>query len=342
VRKYRQLNKRITIKDIAKELGVHHSTVSRALRDDPQVNPDTKKKVLETAEKKGYQINMNALQLRGNINNTIALIVPNIRHTFFTNIIGNITNLANVKGYVISIFESNEKYELEREIINTVIKYNFSGVIVSMAKNSLNCGHFKLLKDYGIPLVFFDRMCPDIQSPRVLVNNYESAFQAIELLIGRGYRRIAHVTGPLHLNVFQERQKGYLEALAKHSKQYQESHIINKGFSVDDGKKAMQLFYEKSEKPDAILSSSSVLTIGILLKAKEKGLVIPKDVALISFGSEQITGLIEPEITTIVQPEDKIAEASFNEMLKLLNGQTTNNEGFTRRINTYVTMGNSI
>src|ERR1035437_3369298 len=207
------MKRRITIKDIAKGLNIHHSTVSRALRNDPRVNENTRDAVLAYANEHDYQINMNAAQLRGKTNNAIALIVPNINHTFFSDIISQLTNIAYQKGYVISVFQTNEKYLQEKEIVNTIIKHNFAGVIVSIAKDTINSNHFALLKKYGIPLVFFDRVCPDISTPKVLVNNYEITLQATEHLINKGYKRIAHITGNTYVNVFKDREKGYCDAL---------------------------------------------------------------------------------------------------------------------------------
>lgn len=325
--------KRITIKDLARELKVHHSTVSRALRNDPRVNEETKKLVIEAAQLHGYQINMNALHLRGATNNIFALIVPNIRHTFFTNVVSYLTNLAHKKGFVVSIFESNEEFEQEKETINTIIKYNFSGVIASIARNTMNGEHFKLLRNYGIPLVFFDRVCEDIDTPKVMVKNYEAAFNAVELLIKKGYRKIAHITGPLHLNVFRDRYKGYLGALSEHGLAYQNYLIIDKEFVVDEGKSGFLHLLEQGETPDAILSTSSLLSIGIMMKAKELGFVIPENLALIGFGDNQFTDILEPGITSIIQPEEEIAETCFELMLKLINKELDIDYPLTKEIN---------
>ena len=334
--------KRITIKDIAKELSIHHSTVSRALRNDSRVKEKTRKQVLDLAKSYGYRVNMNALQLRGNINNTIALIVPNIRHTFFTNIISYITNLAHSQGFVISVFESNENYKQEQEIINTIIQYNFSGVIASIAKNTMNSDHFRLLAKYAIPLVFFDRVCEDMDTPKVMVNNYESAFMATEILINKGYLRVGHITGPIHLNVFRDRQKGYIEALTKHKIGYQNHLIINREFSIDEGKTGLLRLLDNPEKPDAILSSSYLLSIGILVKAKELELNIPDDLALIGFGDIQFEEIIEPGITSIIQPEDEIAQNCFNLTLQLIKKERQLDHSYIKKVKTTLVERNSI
>src|ERR1035437_9015623 len=214
------MRKRITIKDIARELNVHHSTVSRALRNDPRVNEATRNLVLESARRNEYQTNMNAVHLRGSVNNTIALIVPNINHTFFSDIVSQLTDKAFKKGYILSIFQSNEDFNQEVSIVNTIIKQNYAGVIASISKNTTDSKHFALLNNFNIPLVFFDRVCDDIITPKVLVNNYDICFEATEYLIKMGYKKIVQLTGPTHINVFRDRQNGYKDAINKHNISY--------------------------------------------------------------------------------------------------------------------------
>lgn len=313
------MQKRLTIKDLANELNLHYSTVSRALNNYNGIKKTTKVKVLEAAREYGYQVNLNAVHLRAASNNTIALIIPNIRHTFFTNIVSHISKLAYKKGYVVSIFESNENYKQEQEIINRIIKYNYSGVIASISKNTINAEHFRLLRKYNIPLVFFDRVGENIDTSKVLINNYESAYQAAEILIKKGYKRIAYISGPIHLNVFKDRLQGYKNALTKYKIGYNHYIIINKEFTIEDGKNALERLLEKDEKPDAVFSTSSILSIGIILKAKALKINIPDDLGIIGFGDNDISSIIDPGITSIIQPEDEISEQCFEIMMDMMN-----------------------
>ncbi len=312
------MNKRITIKDIAKELNVHHSTVSRALRNDPRVNEKTRDLVLAYAREHEYQTNMNAVQLRGTSNNAIALIVPNINHTFFSDIVSHLTDLAYQKGYVISVFQSNEKYMLEKEIIYTIIQHNFAGVIVSKAKDTINSEHFALLNKFGIPLVFFDRICEDISTPRVIVNNFEVTAEATEYLIKKGYRNIVHLTGNTSNNVFRDRKNGYESIVEEYKMQYKQSVVIEDDFSVEIGKSIFSNLQRLSDKPDAIISSSVHITLGIILEARKLGIRIPQDLGLITFGSLLSSEIIEPQITYIDQPETEIAQLSFDLLEKMM------------------------
>ncbi len=313
------MNKRITIKDIARELDIHHSTVSRALRNDPRVNIKTRDLILDYAQIHDYQININALQLRGSGNNAIALIVPNINHSFFSDVISILSDIACKKGYVISVFQTNEQYELEVEIVNTIIRHDFAGVLVSIAQSTLDAGHFRLLHKFGIPIVFFDRVCEDISTPKVLINNEEITAKATEYLISKNYERIVHITGNAHINVFRERQAGYLKSIENHGLKYTNSIILNNDFTVDRGKQIMDNLFNSPEKPDAIISSSIHITMGILLKARELKINIPDELGIVSFGTQLIANLIQPGLISIEQPEKEIAKLSFQLLEQLIN-----------------------
>ena len=313
------MKRRITIKDIAKELNVHHSTVSRALRNDPRVNEVTRDAVLAYAREHEYQTNMNAVQLRGTSNNAIALIVPNINHSFFSDIVSKLTNLAYSKGYVISVFQTNEKYQQEKEIVNTIIRHNFAGVIVSIARDTVNSDHFGVLSKFGIPLVFFDRICEDIPTPKVIINNYEITAKATEYLIKKGYRNIAHFTATTNINVFRDRENGYLDMLKKYGMEYQQPIVVEDDFSIELGKTLFSGLWNMPVKPDAIISSSVHMTVGIMLESRKFGIRIPEGLGLITFGSLLSSEIIEPQVTCIEQPEAEIAEISFDLLEKMIN-----------------------
>ena len=330
------MKKRITIKDIARELNVHHSTVSRALRNDPRVNEKTHDLVLEYAKEHEYQTNMNAVQLRGSSKNTIALIVPNINHNFFSDIVSQLTNIAYKKGYILSVFQSNENYEHEVGIVNTIIKQNYAGVIASISKDTTNSNHFKLLNSYGIPLVFFDRVCDDIITPKVLVNNYQITFEATEYLINKGYKRIAHVTGPTHINVFNDRQNGYNDALIKHGLTYSRKISFDEEFTVELGEKCLADLLKDVEKPDALISSSIHLTMGIVIYCRKMNIRIPQDLAIIGFGNHLNSLIMQPQLTSIYQSETSIAEIAFNLLEKLINKEIPIDENYTETVNAQI------
>lgn len=308
--------KRITIKDIAKALNMHHSTVSRALRGEVAVNEKTRNSVLEYAKTHGYQINMSALHLRGGVKNMIAVLVPNIHHSFFSNIVSVITNLAYQQGYVVSVFQSNENYEQEKEVIKTLIRNNVAGVIASVSMETVDSEHFRKLKNYRIPLVLFDRVCPDVNVSKVTVNNFEVLGDAVDILVRKGYKRIAHISGTESINVFRDRQAGYLAGIKKHKLDYQRVMVIDTDFTIEEGRKIAEKLFNEEVKPDALICDSHFLTLGVILKINELGLKMPEEIGLAGFGDNPYVDLFNANVISIIQPDDAIARAAFDLILK--------------------------
>lgn len=310
------MTNRITIKDIAKALNIHHSTVSRALRNDQRVNEKTRKKIITYAEDKGYQVNMNALQLRGESRNVIAIIVPNINHNFFSNIISSIANLAEQKGYIVSIFQTNESLVQEKTIIDTIIKHNVAGVVASVSMETTTSEHFKKLKKYNIPLVMFDRVLNDFTGSKVTINNSKIVEQAINLLTQRECKHIAHIGGPQQVNVFYDRHRGYLNAIANKQLAYSNSVLINKGFSFTDGQNAIQELFNKETVPDGLICDSSILLVGALIELKKLNMQPSKKIQIVGFIDNPYIKAFSSGIISIHQPEDQVAQKSFDLLMK--------------------------
>jgi len=308
--------KRVTIKDIARELNLHHSTVSRALHNDPAVNPDTAQKIRDYAIELGYQVNINALQLRGSIRNNIGVVVPNINHNFFSNIVSTITNLAYKAGYITSVFQSNESCNLEKEIVNTLIQNNVAGVIASISMETVDSAHFRKLEKYQIPLVFFDRHCTDINTSKVTVDNFTAVYEAVSLLAQKGYRRIGHLTGSPLMNVFSDRQKGYKMAINNNNLVYERSVVVHEEFSIEAGARTVEMLLNESNTPDALVCDSQFLTLGAIFKLRELKINTPKDFGLAGFGDNPYVKVTAPEVISIVQPDKAIAEAAFELIAK--------------------------
>ncbi len=302
---------RITIKDIARRLNVHHSTVSRALRMDPRIRHETGEMIREFAAREGYHINLNALKLRGSLRNMIALIVPNINHRFFSNIINFLTDLANENNYVLSIYQSNENFERECSIIEKLIQQDVAGVIASVSDKTRSGEHFRALNRVRIPLVFFDRVLYDVNASRVTANNREIVESLVSELAVEGRKRIAHVTGPGHINVFGDRNLGYRNGVEKHGAGYVKQVIIDEEFSPESGKVAAREIFSGGVIPDAVISTSFLLSMGIISHLKEKGIKIPDEVVVAGFGDRLFNSLLHPDIISIEQPEEEMASAVF-------------------------------
>lgn len=332
-------SKQVTIKDIASQLNIHHSTVSRALRDDPRVNAKTKKRVSQLAEKLHYQPNTIALNLRDSISRTIGLIVPSIHHHFFSHIVSLITNLASEAGYTVMTCQSNESAEQEKQIVQALIANRVAGVIASLALTSTETSHFESLLRQNIPLVFFDRVPDSLNVNKVVIENYKGVYDAVETMIQQGYRRIATITGGLGINVFRDRLDGYKDAIRKHRLTVRKDFIVEGELTRDSGVLAAQKLFELSEPPDLILTVSFELAVGVMVQAQKMSISIPEDVGLICVGEDPMGTVLCPSMTTIEQPREPLASRAFDLLLEQIQGEA--GEYVTEQLKTALHIRNS-
>lgn len=292
----------ITIKDIARSLKISPSTVSRALKDHPDISPATKKAVRELATELDYQPNSVALSLRKSKTFTIGVIIPQIVHHFFSTVISGIEDVAYKAGYHVMICQSNESFDREKASAQALLASRVDGMLVSVAQETKDIKHFETLLGRGIPIVFFDRVASGLDTSSVVVDDFGGAYRAVEYLIKSGCRRIAHLAGPETLEISKNRIKGYEKALDDYGLTLNPDYIVTAGLTLEDGRKACLELLEKGERPDAIFAANDPLAIGALKVLKEKGIRIPEDISVIGFSDEPITALIEPPMTTVAQP----------------------------------------
>lgn len=312
------MDKPATIKDIAKALNISTSTVSRALRGEPDVNADTRKAVLTLAEKLDYQPNKAALSLLNKHTQTVGVLVPNLDY-FFATAVKGIDEVAMAEGYTVMVCQSNESYE--REVINTKRLYEsqVDGFIISVSSETKSFEHFKKLTDKHYPVVFFDRDSSEIVSPKVLLDNEDGGYLATRHLIEQGCKRIAFLAGPLNLSISNKRQNGYEKALKDFGLKKDEKLIIHCDFNKEYAYLATQKLLKSRKKPDGIFAVSDRIAIGAMMAIKEAGLTMPEDIALVGFNNEPIVDLLSPGISSIDQPAYKMGKMSaeiFFEMLK--------------------------
>jgi DNA-binding LacI/PurR family transcriptional regulator len=291
-----------TIVDIAKKLGVAPSTVSRALSDHPDVKKATKEQIKKLAKDLNYSPNPIARSLKSSRTTTIGVIVPEIKHDFFSSAISGIEEVAYQSGYTILVCQSNESYE--REVVNTnaLMHHRVAGVIVSISQNTKNSDHFKDLLARKIPLVFFDRVCEDVNASKVVIDDCKSARVAVNHLVQRGYKRIAHFGGPKELGICIRRLNGYVEALKQNGLPSPNGFIRYGGLHEEDGYKSMDCMLKENIIPDAIFAVNDPVAIGAFQRIKEAGLKIPGNIAIVGFSNNKITALVDPPMTTVNQP----------------------------------------
>lgn len=322
-----------TIKDIAAELGISASTVSRALKDHPDISTKTKKAVNELAEKLHYKPNVVALSLRNSKSNIIGVIIPELIHHFFSSVISGIDDLAYKNGYSVMIAQSNESFEREVSETYAMMASRVAGVLVSVSKKTSNFDHFKNLEDNGIPVVFFDRASNDAKMDKVVVDDFEGAFNAVDYLIKTGCKRIVHFGASQHLLIGRNRQNGYLHALFKNGIAIDESLI----FKCDDYDEAWFLtekLINSGKKPDAIFAVNDMTAIGALQAVKHLGLKVPKDVSIIGFTNGRISTMTDPPLTTIEQHGYEMGQIAVRMLFNHLEKESDDYEPETRVIKT--------
>lgn len=290
----------ITIKDIARTLGISVSTVSRALKDHPDISPETKNTVRQLAESVGYRSNALALGLRKNRTFTIGVIVPEIVHHFFSTVISGIDDAAYAAGYNTIICQSNES--CQREAINTqaLIDNRVDGILASVNKSTTDPSHLQHVIDSGIPLVFFDRVCAGIDCHRVITDDFEGARIATNHLIATGCRRIMHLTGPDRLLISKSRRDGYCTAMREHGLDVDPDLIIECD-SPEAVVEQLSAIVTRASEIDGIFAINDSTAIAAMQLLQSNGYSIPADVSVMGFGDGPLTEFVRPTLTTVEQ-----------------------------------------
>lgn len=311
----------ITIKDIAKALGVSPSTVSRALKNNPDISRETREAIHKYAQKHNYKPNVIASNLRTSRSNTIGVIVPQLVHHFFSCVLNGIETAAAKSGYNILIAQSNEKYEEEVKIIHSFLAERVCGVITSLAKDTVKYDHYQELLNNNIPIVFYDRICTDIPTERVVVDDYAGSFSAVEYMIQTGCKRIFFYSGPPHLEISKNRRNGYLDAMRKYKMPIHDEMIK----FCDTREQAIAItseILENENRPDGFFAINDETASGILYACKQTGVKVPDEVSICGFTDGEIAQNTDPKLTTVEQHGEEIGESAIHILINKLEGNT--------------------
>jgi LacI family transcriptional regulator len=311
----------VTIKDIAKALGISTSTVSRALRDSYEISPETKQLVLECAQKLNYRPNPIALSLKEKRSRSIGVVVCEIANNFFSQVINGIEAVAYDKGYNVIIAQTHESYEREVVDLQYLSSRSVDGLLISVSTETQDTSHLRALHEKGLPIVFFDRISQDIQTHAVISDNFKGAYEATEHLIQQGYRKIASIAGSEYLSTTHERLMGYREALIAHDIKPIDSfvkHCFYGGMQFSEVEEAINRLMVSKQKPDAIFATSDKLTTGCLKTLNRRGIRVPDDMALVGFSNTDIAELINPSLTVVRQPAMEMGQAAMELLLQLI------------------------
>jgi len=319
----RQKNRRhqTTIIDIARSIGVSNSTVSRALHGHADISPETRQAILDVAAQMDYQPNQLAYNLVKSKTNTVGMIVPEFHNPFFPNVIIGAHDVLTEAGYNLTIMQSNESYQVEVLNAKAMLANRIDGLLISLTQETNNFDHLKVFEKRGIPLILFNRVCDDVEAPKVVVNDFEASFSAVEHLILNGYERIAHLGGPLNLRVSRERLRGYRAALDKYGKSIEENMVIQGMLSQQKARIYGKYLLELENKPDAIFAVNDSAAIEIMLMAMEKGIAIPEELGVVGFSDNPESAYIGPGLTTIRQPTLEMGKMTARSILQLIDGE---------------------
>ncbi len=316
---------KITISDIAKELGVTPSTVSRALAGNSRVSEKTRELVLKTAQQMGYQPNLMASYLRKGKSDFIGMIVPRINRHFFSNIISGVEEILNPAGFSLLIMQSHEQLESEINAVHSLMRNRVGGIIVSLSVETNKYDHLQYVVNSHVPLVQFDRVHKGVNGPKIVNDNYTGAYQATKHLLESGYKRIAHFGGNRQINVYEERIRGYRKAIEEQFGEVDEGLIFEDIITRDAGYETIKRVYKK-QKVDAVSCAGDFAAFGVFEGLKELGISIPGSFGLVGYGNEPFAEMLHPSLTSIEQDGREIGRIAAREMIDALNGDIHNIE----------------
>jgi len=305
-----------TIKDIANVLNISAAAVSKALHNDPRISEKTKKAVKQVAQNLNYQPNYLASALRSGKSKLVGVIVPKTNSNYFSSVIQNIEEVLNKEGYNIIITHSNESYKKECANINALLFTQVDGIIASMANETVNLDYYEKVKNAGIPLITFDRGENDLNVDYIGIDDYDSSHRIVDHLVEQGCKRIAHIGGFKHTRIYNNRIRGYEDALKKHDLPFNKKMLLESSLTIEDGRKKMLQLLELQNRPDAVYIASDYAALGALEVLKEKNIEVPSTIALVGFGDEPFTDMVSPKISSVDQHSSQIGRIAAETFLE--------------------------
>jgi len=310
--------KEITIYDIAKKLNVSAATVSRALKDHPRVNKNTKKMIVKAAEEMGYRSNSFASNLRRKNSNIIGVIVPRLNSSFMSDVIAGMEKVVNDNNYTLIISQSLETMKKEISNAKAMLNNRVDGLLVSLAYDTTSIEHFEPFIKRKIPVIFFDRVFEHDHYPQICIDNYKAAYEITTHLIDQGCKRVVHITGNQLRNVYAERLRGYRKALETHHIEFDEQLVIINDLSAKASAVAAETILNMPIRPDGIFATNDVSAVSCMQVLKKAGIKIPEDIAVAGFNNDPASCVIEPNLTTVNYKGYEMGEVAANLLINHL------------------------
>ena len=313
----------MNLKELAKELNLSISSVSRALRDSKEISTSTKKIVLAKAKELNYHANPFASNLRRQESKTIAVVIPEIANNFFSLAINGAESYAQKKDYHVLIYQTHDDLQQELSISKHLQNGRVDGILISLSSQTADTDHLKDIKNKGIPLVFFDRVAENINAPKITTNDYESGFKATEHLIENGCKKIAFLSISNNLSIVNKRMNGYLDAAKKHGLVTDKKHLITCDTDKELNKRLIKNLLQQPDRPDAIFACVEELAVLSYVICQELNLNIPNDIKIMSFSNLQTAAILNPSLTTITQPAYEIGREAASVLFQLMENKGT-------------------
>lgn len=314
--------KEVTLKQIAENLGISITTVSKALKNYPDVSKKTKARVKDEAKKLRYKPNVFAVNLRTRRSRTVGLIIPEVVHHFFSTVVNGIIEYAEKKGYLVIILQSNESFILEKRQIDLLISKRVDGIMISLASTTTDISHLQEVKELEIPLVMFDKISKLIDCSKIIINDREAAYKATKHLIDSGCKRIAHFRGALLPQNSIDRFLGYKKALEDHGLTYDSSLVyICDRVDYEDGITAAKQLLKDHDDIDGIFAITDLVAIGAISVFNDRGIQVPNDISIMGFSNWFISSAITPSLSTVDQPGYEMGKKTFKVLLKEMNAK---------------------
>lgn len=318
-----EYRKHTSLKDLAQALGVSIPTVSRALKDSPEISRELCAKAKQLAKDMNYRPNPFAMSLRKNAPRIIGVVVPDIVTHFFASILNGIENMAIANGYFVIITTSHESFEHEKRNIENLVNMRVEGIIACLSQETTDFAHFVALKEINMPLILFDRVCLTDQFSSVIADGVQSAQMATQHLLDNGSRRIAFIGGANHLDIVKRRKHGYLEALRDNRIPIEKELVVCRKIDYEEGKIATETLLSLPQPPDAILAMNDTLAFAAMKVIKSHGLSIPGDIAIIGYTDEQHANYVEPKLSAVSHQTYKMGETACQLLIEQIKGDRT-------------------
>ena len=314
--------KEATIYDIAKALNLSASTVSRALKENPAINIETRKKVKKCAEEMGYRSNAFASNLRTKRTNTIGIIVPRLDSNFMSACLAGMEEVANDNGYNMIISQSHESALKEAQNANIMFNKRVDGVIASLTVENQNVDHFQCFADKKVPVVYFDRIPANTSNTCFIIDNFDAAYKATCHLIEQGCQRVAHLTFKSNSNVYIDRIRGFKVAVSEKDACCGEV-IYTDSLNLEAGKEFANAYKKMTKKPDGLFVANDLTAVGCIIGLQENGFKIPEDVAVVGFNNDPVSTIIHPQLTTVLYPGREAGMLAAKSLIEHLSGENS-------------------